>query len=198
MGFVAALREAIAERGPPPQPAKPRASNPQGTAASVPKVLKEADVMAQMQELSTLGETLAEGDLSAAAAAGEVACQETEAVAKAGNEVEEITDGPSVTPNQSRQERRSAAPVGSDAALEVKRAVKRRPQPLPCTRNSGQRPTKRQQREVVVSDGEEEACTVVGAASISLDDDDDTAEASIVEPDDKQTATPVQQDITFL
>merc|ERR1719433_418290 len=152
-----------------------------------------------MQELSQLGETLAEGDLSAAAAAGEAACQENEAVAKVGNEVEEVTDGPRAAPNQNREERRRrAAPVGSGAVLEVKGVVKRRPQPLPCTRSSGQRPTKRQQREVVVSDGEEEACTVDLDVSISLDDDDDAADTSIVKPDDKQTAPPVQQDITFL
>jgi len=140
--FVAVLREAIAERGRPPQPAKPRSSNPQAKAAVAPKVLNEAAVVAQMQELHELEETLAEGDLNAAAAVGEAACQEAEAVDKAGNEVEEVTDGPSAPPHQNRQERRSAARTSTvvadgGAALEVKGAVKRRSQPLPCARKVG-------------------------------------------------------------
>lgn len=166
--FVAALREAIAERGPPPQPQRRLAK----VTAPKPLVLSEEEAARQMAELQAQLERQA---VEAAAAAGTVAVEvaataaeivaATAAVPQANAEVVgcPALATSSVLSGARPRERRKAGVQAVEAVAAPEAARKRRRVALEVPRIG------KGTKEVVVSDGEDEVCEVAA----DLDDDDD-------------------------
>lgn len=164
--FINALREAIAEWGPPRQrKEKPKDSKPPTTSAPVkPKVLSEAQQLKQMAELQAQMEADA---LGAAADAGQTAVDEAEKdevvqvsqdVAAAAEKDKPKEDERKEKTDRKRREKPAVDPAAGAAARAARkeRAAKR------AKLTSG----------MVVSDGEDEVCAVAGPP-IALEEEDD-------------------------
>lgn len=182
--FIAALREAIAERGAPPQPqrapaAQAPAQAPGGVAvrrppARKPVEISEEEAMAQMQELAA---HLEAEEVCAAARAGEAAAEAAAPVEVADEPV------PAAPARPLARTGRRARPNAPEAPAP-RRPAAAAAAPHAAAARTARGKRKRPQGEVLVSDGEDEVCAV-GVAPIDLDGDEEapgtSAEAAVAE-----------------